>query len=299
MRLHSGLRTLYGRSFRLLERLGVHVTPNHFYFPVPDTRSLDETLWKRQSELVGIDLDEAAQIELLASFAAEFRNEYEAFPREPTGVPHQFFLGNTRFDAVDAEILYCMIRRFRPARVFEIGSGYSTYLSAQALLKNRDAHGQPAELIACEPYPGPVLQAGFPGLSRLIAARVQDVPLTEFERLDSGDILFIDSSHVLKIGSDVQYEFLEILPRLKKGVLVHVHDIFLPAEYPRAWVLEQHKFWNEQYLLQAFLSFNSAYKVLWGGSFMHLEHPHALSEAFSSYDRRRSWPGSFWIRRTA
>jgi len=297
MRLQAGLRALYGRSLRLLERLGVHVTPNHFYFPIPDTRSLDERVWTRHSKLIGIEMNEPGQLELLASFAAEFRGEYEALPREPTGVAHQFFLGNTRFDAVDSEILYCMVRRFRPARIFEIGSGYSTYLSAQALLKNHEAHGQPAELIACEPYPSPVLQAGFPGLSRLIPARVQDVPLAEFKRLESGDILFIDSSHVLKIGSDVQYEFLEILPRLKKGVLVHIHDIFLPAEYPRAWVLEHHKFWNEQYLLQAFLSFNAAYEVLWGGSFMHLEHPDVLSEAFSSYDRLRSWPGSFWIRR--
>jgi hypothetical protein len=104
----------------------------------------------------------------------------------------------------------------------------------------------------------------------LIIDKVQNVSLSEFNKLEKNDILLIDSSHVLKIGSDVQYEYLEILPRLKKGVIVHVHDIFSPSEYPREWVLEDYRFWNEQYLLCAFLSFNSAFEVLWAGSYMHL-----------------------------
>ena len=114
---------------------------------------------------------------------------------------------------------------------------------------------------------------------------------------ENHDILFIDSSHVLRIGGDVQYEYLEILPRLARGVIVHSHDIFLPAEYPRHWVLEEHKFWTEQYLLQAFLAFNDSFEVLWAGSYMHLKHPEKLEEAFSSYKRERTLPGSFWMRK--
>jgi len=171
-------------------------------------------------------------------------------------------------------------------------------LSAQAILKNEEEDNDyECELVAIEPYPNDILKAGFPGLSKLIPKKVQDIPLSEFKKLSENDILFIDSSHVLKIGSDVQYEYLEILPRLNKGVIVHAHDIFLPAEYPKEWILKDYRFWTEQYLLQAFLSFNDSFEVLWGGSYMHLRHPDKLEEAFSSYKRDERWPGSFWIRR--
>jgi hypothetical protein len=95
---------------------------------------------------------------------------------------------------------------------------------------------------------------------------------------------------VLKVGSDVKYEFTEILPRLNSGVLIHIHDIFLPAEYPREWILKKHLFYNEQYLLQAFLAFNSAFDILWGGSYMHLKHPDKLEDAFGSYRKDSSVP---------
>ena len=134
-------------------------------------------------------------------------------------------------------------------------------------------------------------------MARLVTARAQDIPLTEFARLQAGDILFIDSSHVLKIGGDVQYEFLEVLPRLNPGVLVHVHDIFLSAEYRREFVLGACRFWTEQYLLQAFLCFNDRFAVLWGSSLMHLRHPDALQAAFASYRPAAHWPASCWLRR--
>jgi len=118
----------------------------------------------------------------------------------------------------------------------------------------------------------------------------------EFGKLKENDILFIDSSHVLKIGSDVQYEYLDILPRLSKGVIVHVHDIFLPAEYPKEWVLKDYIFWTEQYLLQAFLAFNDSFEVLWAGHYMHLKYPNKLEDAFS-YKRDERLPGSFWMRK--
>jgi hypothetical protein len=109
----------------------------------------------------------------------------------------------------------------------------------------------------------------------------------------------LDSSHVVRIGGDVQHEFLEILPKLNPGVVVHIHDIFLPAEYPRKLIAKQHRFFSEQYLLQAFLAFNREFEVLWASSFMHLTHPDLLEQAFNSYKGRRElrWPGSFWMRR--
>jgi hypothetical protein len=136
-----------------------------------------------------------------------------------------------------------------------------------------------------------------PGLARIVREPLQDVDLAVFERLERNDILFIDSTHVLKTGSDVQLEYLEILPRLASGVIVHIHDIFLPAEYPKAWLTDEHIFWNEQYLLQAFLAFNKGFEVLWAGSFMHLNHSDKLRDSFPGYAPERSWPGSFWLRR--
>lgn len=250
---------LFIRLFRVWEQMGFHVTRKHFYEPIPDTSTLANDLWLRQSELVGIDMNEQKQ----------------------------------------SEILYAMIRYFKPKRIVEIGSGDSTMLSAQAILKNEQESGIKGDLIAVEPYPNETLRRGFPGLTKLIASKVEQVDLGEFAKLQENDILFIDSSHVLKIGSDVQYEYLEILPRLNKGVIVHIHDIFLPMEYRKEWVLKQLRFYNEQYLVQAFMTFNNAYEVLWAASYMHLKHSDKLQEAFGSYSRETVWPGSFWIRRKA
>jgi hypothetical protein len=127
---------------------------------------------------------------------------------------------------------------------------------------------------------------------------VEQVPLESFLHLDENDILFIDSSHVIKIGGDVNYLLLEVLPRLNKGVVVHFHDVFLPEEYPKRFVFERHQFWSEQYLLQAFLSFNYAFEVLWAGYYMYHNYPREFKSVFPSYtEGERHAPGSFWIRR--
>lgn len=268
--------------------------PNSFAQPIPDTRELSDSVWQQQTELVGIDINEPGQLEILSSFADRFKSEYEKFPREQTNIPYQYHVNNPFFISVDGEVLYCTIRHFKPRRIFEIGSGNSTYLAAQAVLKNQ-SEGNSAELVAFEPYPNDMLKTGFPGLSKLMTTRIEHVPLSEFSKLQENDILFIDSSHSLKINSDVQFEILEIIPRLNKGVIVHLHDIFLPSEYPRDWVLKDHLFYNEQYLLQAFLAFNESFQVLWAGSFMHVKHSDKLKLAFNSY--KGAWPGSFWMRK--
>jgi hypothetical protein len=283
------------RTFGLWERLGIHITPNHYFQPIPDTRRLSPELWRRTSELVGVDMNESAQLALVAGLAERYGREW-TFPSAKTSIPWQYHFNNVAFEAVDAEMLYALIRAFRPRRVLEIGSGYSSCVMAQAVRANA-AEGVPCEYVAIEPYPNAVLRGGIPGLSRLRDEELQRIPLAELIDLDENDILFIDSTHVLRIGSDVQYEFLEILPRLRKGVLVHVHDVFLPAEYPREWVMRERRFWNEQYLLQAFLAFNEAFEVVWAGSYMHMRHPDILERTFRSYRRDRCWPGSFWMRK--
>ena len=287
------------RYFDFWQRRGYHITPVHYYQPIPDTRELKQDLWLKDSELVGVDINEQKQLELLSLFVARFKNEYDRFPENKTSKPCKYYLNNGWFGCVDGEILYCMIRYFKPRKILEIGAGYSTYLSAEAILKNKEEDDSyECELVAIEPYPNENLKAGFLGLSKLIPKKVQDVPLSEFNKLEENDILFIDSSHILKIGSDVQYEYLEILPRLKKGVIIHVHDILFPREYLKEWVLKGYTFWNEQYLLQAFLTFNNSFEVLWAGYYIHLKHPNKLEKAFASYKRVKRPGFSFWMRKT-
>jgi predicted O-methyltransferase YrrM len=282
--------------FELWESYGFHVTGSHFYQPIPDTRALPPSLWDRVSALPGIDMREDQQKQLLSDIAASFKHEYTAIPEGASTQEFQYYLGNAAFEAVDAEMLFGLIRLFKPRRMYEVGSGFSTLLAADALRRNH-ADGYSCRFIAIEPYPSAKLQTELPPEVELWRVPVQEVSLSEFESLGENDILFIDSSHVCKIGSDVQFLFLEVLPRIRPGVVVHMHDIFMPLEYPKHCGLDCGRFWNEQYLLQTFLSFNVAFEVLWAGYWMHTKHPDLLTKAFPSY-KAGVWPGSFWFQRT-
>jgi hypothetical protein len=276
--------------FPLWEQHGFHVTPVHFYQPIPDTQSLSETLWDRPSELVGIDMNDSAQLDLLRRQFSKFRHEYEQLPTEPTEEPTRFYLNNGLFGGLDALVAYCMVRHFQPRLLVEIGSGFSSLVLGEALTKNNESN-----LVCIDPSPQNFLRQNLPGLHSLIEKRVQDIDVDFFSQLNHGDILFIDSSHTVKIGGDVNYLFLEVLPRLKPGVIVHIHDIFLPFDYRRDWVMEQFRFWSEQYLLQAFLMFNSEFEVLMANSYLNHYQREELKATFPTLPSWRG--GSFWIRR--
>lgn len=293
--------TLVDRLFPVLQRYGLHVTRNHFYEPVPDTRLLSSQLWEQPSALIGIDLDEDGQLRLLDELVDRFGDEFDTFPSKPSADdPWGYHLDNPQFGSVDAHMLHGVVRSLRPARVIEVGSGWSTLVTAGALARNAaEDPGATGELIAIEPYPPEVLHRSGIHLDELLVKPVQEVPLATFERLGAGDILFIDSSHVLKVGSDVQYLFLEVVPRLAPGVWVHVHDCYLPWEYPRHLVVDWHRFWTEQYLLQAFLAFNSAFELRWSSHFVERSHRTRLEDAFRPVWPRASGlpPSSIWIER--
>ncbi len=277
------------RYFRVWQRRGLHVTPVNFYQPTPDTRTFTADVFTRASELPGINMNDERQIELLHCLAA-FKQEYDALPRSPAGDAPRFYLENKSFCNVDAEVYYAIIRQFKPKHIVEVGAGFSTALASEAISRN----GCACELTAIDPYPSPFI----PRDTRLIRRKVQDVPLEEFERLEANDILFIDSSHVCSIQSDVVYEICEILPRLRPGVLVHFHDIFLPLNYPRIFV-DNRMLFNEQYVLQAFLAFNRAFSVIFAGAYMQAYHPALLGAAFESYKTDGTvLPGSLWMLRT-
>lgn len=292
-----GQEGLYRKYFNEWQESGFTLMPNHYYSPVPDVGRIDETAYRKQTKMLGIDLKATGQIEFLDKVCASFKGEYSLFPDRRTGLSYEFHFNNGVFERIDAEILYCMIRHLKPKQMIEIGSGYSTLVSAAACEMNRKLDNIKCDFSAIEPYPNKLFESDIPGLSKLVGNKLEEIDIEIFDVLDEGDILFIDSSHVLKVGSDVQYEYLEILPRLKPGVVIHIHDIFLPAEYPKSWIKEEHVFWNEQYLLQAFLSFNDSFEVLWAGSFMHLNHHDKLKECFTGYSPEACWPGSFWIKR--
>ena len=294
--------------------LGVSVTPSHFYFPVPSLKSLQDKNWSACRPCTNLDLRLDEQIQHLRTELLPFAGEW-TFPECSTGDEREFHFNNGFFERVDAEVAHAFVRHLKPKRIIEIGSGNTTLLLAAALRKNI-AEGFSGEMICIEPCPARFLREGVPGVAQLIEGPVQKVPLELFRTLQANDILFIDSSHVVSMDSDVVYECLRILPELAPGVMVHFHDIFTPLDYPKKFVMTNLCFWCEQYLLEAFLAFNSAFEVVWSGSAMQQFHSDFLRESFPDWDGSYArmprqlkvfapsldganvWPCSFWIARS-
>lgn len=264
-----------------LQRHGIDVMGRTYESPIPDLQVLrqkGDDFWNVERPLPGVDLNMQGQLrfmkETLQTYVAECN-----FPVDPTSIPHEYYVRNNAFGYISAAVLHCFIRHFKPKLIIEVGAGNSTYVSTRAALMNGQ-EGHDTQLIAIEPYPRSTLVQGFPGLTRLIQSKVEDVDPGLFYQLGDGDILFIDSSHVVRTGGDVNRLYLEILPALQKGVLVHIHDIFLPFEYPRHRIIDKQTFWTEQYLLQTFLAFNQAFQVLWAGSYLYKRYTDMLWAVF-------------------
>ncbi len=278
-----------------LERYRTWVPPGHFYSPLP---ALDEVRRDEARifgppplELPGVDLDPEGQLALLA----ELRAYYGEMPFAPARQPGlRYFFDNPNFGYADGIALYCMLRHLRPRRVVEIGSGYS---SALILDTNEEAFAGAIRCAFIEPYPEllrSLLAPGDEARVELQAARLQDVDARRFDALEANDVLFVDSTHVSKVDSDVNQIFFEILPRLAPGVHVHVHDVFYPFEYPREWIYEG-RAWNENYLLRAFLQYNAAWRVRLFNNYLARVHPDAF---FGALPLARNNPGgSIWLAR--
>jgi hypothetical protein len=278
-----------------LERYRTWVPPGHFYSPVP---SLDEV---RRDEarifappppdLPAVDLDPVGQLALLD----QLRPYYAELPFGPSRQAGlRYFFENPNFGYADAIALYCMLRHLRPRRVVEIGSGYS---SAVLLDTNERFFGGAIRCAFIEPYPEllrSLLGPGDEARVEIEAARLQDVDARRFAALEAGDVLFVDSTHVSKVDSDVNRIFFEILPRLAPGVHGHVHDVFYPFEYPREWIYEG-RAWNENYVLRAFLQYNAAWQVRLFNNYLAQVHPDAFFAAWPL--ARRNPGGSIWLAR--
>jgi len=251
-------------SRRVLLLLGVFPVRNHYYEPFVDCRTLRQPL-DTARVLPGIDWNAGGQLALLARL--NFGQELHDVPiRKPRG-KLEFYVNNENFGPGDGEIWYSIIRHFKPERIIEVGSGRSTLMAQKAIAKNRlESKAKACRHICIEPYEMPWLEQID---VQVIRSKVEDVDRNLFETLRENDILFIDSSHVIRPQGDVLVEFLEILPQLKPGVVVHVHDIFSPRDYLAEWICNRVRLWNEQYLLEAFLTFNSKYKVICALNFLH------------------------------
>jgi hypothetical protein len=274
-------------------RAGFDLVRRHFYSPIPDLKAIPAEVWTNESELPAVDFDVEAGLAFVTRELAEYIAEY-APPRQPTGDPRDFYLDNDLYESGDAELLYAMVRHANPSRVIELGSGMSTLVIADALSAGKE--GADIRHLIYDPYPRPELRGTFENIGELNAVSANEIPIEEFEKLGDGDVLFVDTTHTVKIGSEVNRVILEVLPRLAPGVLVHIHDIYLPWEYPREFMEERRFFWNEQYLLQAFLAFNREFEVLFGTQALARRFTNELTSLLPSRSLG-SHPSAFWMRR--
>lgn len=261
--------------------------PGHFYSPLPDVAALRRTPHD-YPDPAAIDLRESDQL----AFLEQVARYYPELPFGDTpGRPTRFGYRNPFFGHADAILLYTMLRSFRPQRLVEVGSGHSSAV----MLDVRERFLPELHLTFIEPFPQRLRRLLRPtDQCELLEMPVQRVAAQRFAGLAANDILFIDSSHVCKSGSDVNDLFFRVLPKLPPGVLVHVHDVLWPFEYPMAW-LEQGRAWNEAYLLRAFLQFNSAFRIVFFNDFMGRVHRDAVAARAPLMLEETG--GSIWLRR--
>lgn len=267
----------------------------HFYSPVvqPTDVDSDSSLWVRREALPGIDFRPASHLQVLEEFFPRHTPRFD-YPMQASealgeGGKQGFFLGNDQYSHFDAAVLFVLMCEFKPRRVIEVGSGFSSLLMSDVA---RRFLPDGCAITCIEPFPKDFLQDPHYGL-QLVREKVQTLPLSFFDALQAGDLLFIDSSHVAKTGSDVNFLLLEVLPRLPPGVLVHVHDVFLPQEYPRSWVVHDNRSWNEQYMLRALLTHNDRMEVVFGTEYAKVALP---EQTFKALESIKPWAGSLWLR---
>lgn len=263
-KMRSVRRVLVRVLLKVAGWLDLNVTrASDVYSPLPTLADLERNRarWNRASSLAGVNLDTIGMRRRFERLHERFAAEFDALPSYSELSKLGFGPG---FTDVDARTLYYMLRDLKPNRYLEVGSGLSTYYSAQAGIRN-EAEGAPLEIICIEPFPYAKLHE-IPGLTKIIQREVQDVDLSVFQTLEANDVLFIDSSHVVRLDGDVPYLYLEVLPQLKQGVVVHIHDVPFPFNVPCPadhWVFGTvwPRFWTEAMLAQAFLAFNHAFQV--------------------------------------
>ena len=273
-----------------LKSTGVYPILDHYYQPLFRDSRLKKSLSEARF-LPGIDWRTDSQL----SFLNALRFEKELVDMDlntKNSDPLKFSMGNGAFESGDAEFLYQTVRHLKPRNIIEIGSGNSTKIAHEAIQRNHAETGVMASHICIEPYEMPWLERLGVKVERKL---VEDCDLSIFQELTSNDLLFIDSSHMIRPQGDVLFEYLELIPTLQKGVIVHIHDIFSPRDYLEDWIRKDVVFWNEQYLLEALLSNTNKYEIVAALNYLHHEHHETLKRVCPYLDKSRE-PGSFYFR---
>jgi hypothetical protein len=288
VRFRDRVKALASSLWRIGERCGVHVLPVHFYSSQPNIHALEQTraVWAKPSALPGIDADADRQVEALRGICTPYRHEYQEARSFTWATEKGFGRG---YGPIEAQALHAFVRHAKPARLLEVGSGVSTYCAYVAAELNR-RDGAPCAITCIEPYPRAPLRE-LP--VTLIDRPVQTVPIATFTALRENDILFIDSTHAVRAGGDVNFLVLEVLPRLAPGVLVHVHDIYLPYDYSPQELDVVWFHWSETSLIRALLTDNPRLQIVAALSQLHHERPAALRELFPDYTPRPMTDGLF------
>ncbi len=277
---------------RIFMNQGLLPVTDHYYQPmINPSKHLTKSL-REDRVLPGIDMNIHEQLELLSKF--NYNDEMKNIPIEKSAKTEYYF-NNGSYCSGDAEYLYNIIRYIKPRKIIEIGSGYSTLMAINAVKKNNAENSDyKCEQICIEPYEQPWLEKT--GV-KVIREKAENLKTEFYGQLNANDILFIDSSHIIRPQGDVLFEYQEILPILKKGVYVHVHDIFTPKDYLDEWIFKEHLLWNEQYLLESFLTFNTKYKIIGALNFLSHNYRKELESCcpvFAEQEGRE--PGAFWMK---
>ncbi len=285
------VRGLYKENLRW--KHNSRVPPGHYYSPIvslDQVKLKEDVIWKpdQTSTVNNIELNPEKQKVLLGNLECF----YSALPFTSEAIKeNRYFLKNTFYSYTDGIVLYAMIRHFKPKMIIEIGSGFSSALMMDV---NDIFFNSEIALKFIEPYPTRLKSLmGFRENKNavLIEENAQDIDLNIFKKLQKNDILFIDSSHIVKTGSDVNYILFEILPKLNEGVLIHFHDIFYPFEYPKKWVVNGRN-WNESYFLKAFLMYNNNFEIILFSDYMHKFHKESFKKMPLTYENTG---GNLWL----
>lgn len=277
---------------KILFKRGVFPIYDQYYEPQFDHR-FPRKEFSEDRELPGIDWNTENQLKYLKEL--NYGSELKNIPNSKSDTKSEFHFNNDAFESGDAEFWYQLLRKEKPNKIIEIGSGYSTMMALKAIEMNKkENNSYQCELTCIEPFE-------FDWLEELgidvIRKKVEELDLSFFSTLENGDILFIDSTHIIRPDGDVLFEYLQILPTLKKGVIVHIHDIFSPKNYLETWLKDHVLFWNEQYLLEAFLSENDHWEIIGALNYLHHNYFSELKK-IAPYHIENREPGSFYIRRT-
>jgi predicted O-methyltransferase YrrM len=262
-------------TYRLFQENGFHLVRNHYYGVLPDTRKLNETWWTSIPYLDAYNKIKKADADKIFMNVLQWADELQSLPRES---PNGFYWNNGMFPPLDTIVLYGMIREYQPKKLLEIGSGFSTEIALLAAKHTKTA-------IHCvEPHPSDRMISREAELMKLTRLPIQELQSNVFAELQAGDFLFIDTTHTVKISSDVNHLIFNVLPYIAPGVFIHVHDIFLPYEYPKRWYDDISIFWNEQYLLLAYLLDNPIVEIVLPNYSLSTKYQVFLRERLKDFD---------------